>query len=323
MKYKYILATIVVVILGGGFIIWKVTDRSSVNKIPPINHNPIIVTDETPTGTPIGTSTKIEVTTDNNSTTPLVDPNTQTQSANTKQHWVGEYLLDPNFIIKNNTLYTLDENSKYTSPIGTINGNKLTIQIDKDVTVVFSGTTDLLDFFGVPGMPMFFYNDAQVGTSLVYPNSGYEVNKVTFKCDGRFTHYIGEPSTYFKCITNGIDQISQYEFTGARTVGFGTGGGYDLQWNKIYAKKINGRYIFVVLNLGGVRVDSEEAERAKENSTLSISCRNYIEDLHLCSESERQNYMSQKYLDTLLSDPKITKQIKEIDQFVDSLEIAK
>ena len=223
------------------------------------------------------------------------------------------------FWLNNNQIYDIAENGYYSNWRGSVANGKLTILIGDGFKVTFPGKVDALDFFDLYSYPMFFYNKAEVGLKLAYPNNGYSVSKVKYSCDTRITSEYSEPKDFYYCQTNNVDEVSEYEFTGGSAIGFGTGGGSGFGWTKVYAKHLNGKDVFVTLNLGGNELDSSGTLEA----AMEPNYCNQFKDSYDCSPEQLEHYkniLSKAYLDTLIQRPNNEQSIMDTDSFVASLE---
>lgn len=151
----------------------------------------------------------------------------------------------------------------------------------------------------------------QILNRLAGPYGMYKpVHSVRYACDGPFMQYmdritesVTEDAVYTGCQTNGIDFLSQYEFTAAG-LGYATGGDVCESWSKIYARRIDGEDWFFVY--------TSESIFHPEDSCYDI-------------ENGLQNNRNRSidYIHERLQDPLVQQKMQHIDELVRTIRIVR
>jgi hypothetical protein len=181
---------------------------------------------------------------------------------------------------------------------------------DKGIQITFPGDINNLQLLDQLDIESFSYNDATISTQLRYPNSNYQIDSVTFSCNNRlFKGIEDEPQIYENCKTNNKDIISQFVFTGISGIGFGTGGGYDLLWKKVYALKTPYTTLFILLPL------------EQDGYAVPVDVNSPYASAELKAQLKKQ--ATKEYLDSLLTRPDNQNILKEFDALVEQIKVTK
>jgi len=186
----------------------------------------------------------------------------------------------------------------YGSKIGFIDEDNININLDKKV-FTFSGDINKI-YFWKPSekIIVFSYDNLRISNGLYRANSGRGPIEIVYNCNGPLVDIENIKVEY--CETNGMDYLTQYEFSDLSSSGFGTGGGTSWMWYKLYIKKINGVDFVLQGIIGDDRVDGP---------------RFYTQE-----QKEKYDKLSSKnYLDDLLKEKKVNENIEKWDNFVNKL----
>ncbi|MCK4795938.1 MAG: hypothetical protein KAT05_01080 [Spirochaetes bacterium] len=186
----------------------------------------------------------------------------------------------------------------YGNKIGFIEEDSININLDKKV-FTFSGDINKI-YFWEPNekIIVFSYDNLGISSGLYRPNSGRSPIEIVYSCSGPLVDIENIRVEY--CETNGVNYLTQYEFSDLSSSGFGTGGGTSWMWYKLYIKKINGVDFVLQGIIGDDWIDGPNFYTQKQN--------------------EKYNILSKKkYLDDLLRKKKVNENIENWDNFVDKL----
>lgn len=224
--------------------------------------------------------------------------------------------LDQVVVVLMNSQIVMEGNDIYFSGIkrGEISGQNVSLDLGDDLRVTFPGKPGDFQYAG-HGRPeeadatmihsIRINHDPWLSLSD-FVTAAYRpykpVDAVSYHCNGSLVKTFSEGADVpnFYCETNGVDFLSQYEFSTAGIGDFATGDAPNVDWNKIYIKKAGEKNVFVFLNLGseedGASIYGNETEKVAEASKKA-------------------------YLDMLLAKSSIAERIKMADEFVKHLTI--
>jgi len=198
---------------------------------------------------------------------------------------------------ENDSNIIYDDTNKYE--LGFKKDDKLNIYLGGG-TASFAGNADKLRFL-IPESSSFYYpikafryDDLEIASEIRRPYGGEEViSTISYKCDGPFL----KEEIYYNCQTNGVDFLSQDEFSDVAPTSLVTGGGTERKWRKFYAKRFNGVDIIFIGELDGEYADPTEPDYQNRYKVLA----------------------TKDYLDTILQKKENIEKISKWEEFINGL----